>query len=95
MLRHLVSLRDEATTRRNELREILAGYVNGEGPFPERLHITVVAARLLLDQAQAQVDWATWALPEVEKWPDTRASGDPKRLRSLLEAAIGTRGDAG
>jgi DNA-binding PadR family transcriptional regulator len=85
LLQHLGHLRDEATNRQGELRSILQPYLDDEGPFPERLHVTVLGARLLLIQAQAQVEWATWAISEVEHWPDTRSPGGTERFVSLLK----------
>jgi hypothetical protein len=66
-------------------------YPEGNGPFPERLHVTVVGARLVLDRAQTEINWATWAISEVEQWSDTETSHDPDHLLDLLEAAIAPR----
>jgi hypothetical protein len=73
---------------RRELRSTLQPYLEGNGPFPERLHVTVVGARLVLDGAQTEINWATWAISEVEQWPDTGTPHDPDHRLDLLEAAI-------
>jgi PadR family transcriptional regulator, regulatory protein AphA len=91
LLGHLRGLREEAEARRRELHSILRPYLEGDGPFPDRLHVTVLGARLLLDQARAQIDWATWALSEAERWPDTQAPNDAGHLLRLLENALALR----
>jgi hypothetical protein len=53
-----------------------------------RLHVTVLGARLLLDQAQAQINWAASAIAEVEQWTDTRAPSDSEHLTHLLEETL-------
>jgi DNA-binding PadR family transcriptional regulator len=91
LLNHLKRLREDADTRRRELRSILQPYLEGNGPFPERLHVTVVCARLVLDQAQTEINWAKWAISEVEQWPDTETPHDPEHLLDILQAAIAPR----
>jgi hypothetical protein len=76
---------------RRELRSILQPYLEGNGPFPERFHVTVVGARLVLDKAQTEINWATSAISAVEQWPDTETPHDPDHLLDLLEAAIAPR----
>jgi DNA-binding PadR family transcriptional regulator len=88
LLGHLENLCAEATTRQTELRAILGPYLGGAGPFPQRLHVTVLGARLLFDQAQAQINWATWALAEVEQWPDMHTPGNYEHFARLLAEAL-------
>lgn len=80
--------RDQADARRRELRAIFEEYIRGEDPFPERLHINVVAYRLLWQTTQVDVNWADWAIEEVERWPDTNTSPDRDRLVRVLEEAL-------
>jgi PadR family transcriptional regulator, regulatory protein AphA len=88
LLEHLRNLRQEAETRKAEMRSIHQPYLEGSGPFPERLHLTVLGASLLLAQAEAQTEWAAWAIAEVERWRDTLAPADPDHFLQLLEQAL-------
>src|ERR1700694_2173298 len=49
MVANLRRFREDAETRQKQLRAIFEGYLRDEDPFPERLHINVVAYRLLWD----------------------------------------------
>ncbi len=80
--------RDQAEARRQELRSIFEEYVRGEDPFPERIHINVVAYRLLWQTTQTELAWAGWAIDQVEQWPDTNTSPERERLIRVLETAL-------
>jgi DNA-binding PadR family transcriptional regulator len=45
-------------------------YLNGQGPFPERLPWLVLAGRFLDDFDAMVGQWADWATSVVEQWPD-------------------------
>jgi PadR family transcriptional regulator AphA len=48
------------------------------GTFPERRHLFVLSTRFMLGHFSHLESWATWALAEIESWPDTKAPGsDP------------------
>lgn len=51
-------------------------YAEGRGPFPQRLHVSVLVARLLGEQHAAAARWAEWAAELVSRWDDTRTSPD-------------------
>jgi DNA-binding PadR family transcriptional regulator len=72
MVANLRRFREDAEARRKQLRAIFEEYLRDEDPFPERLHINVLAYRLLWDQAQTESKWAVWALDQTERWPDTK-----------------------
>jgi PadR family transcriptional regulator AphA len=50
---------------------LLGEYDRGEGLFPERIHVNVLMAALVVAQARAAVDWARWAREQVDGWQDT------------------------
>jgi DNA-binding PadR family transcriptional regulator len=60
--------------------EAARAYVAGEGPFPERLGVTSVGARFLVDFYDLVDRWAAWATEVVEEWP-----ADPARATPTLE----------
>lgn len=82
LLHTLRRYREVAETRRQELRAIFHEYLRGEDPFPERIHINVVAYRLLWDTTETEAGWADWAIDQVERWPDDLDT-PPDRQASL------------
>jgi DNA-binding PadR family transcriptional regulator len=56
---------------------IARGYLEGEGPFPERLPWIILAGEFL-DRFVEMVDgWAAWAQATVEAWPDDIRGAEP------------------
>lgn len=89
LLTTLQRFRDDAEGKRSELAAIFQEYLRGEDPFPERAHINVVAYRLLWAYSQTEVAWASWALEQVHRWPDTKKSSSRPELMATLRAALG------
>jgi DNA-binding PadR family transcriptional regulator len=59
---------DELMTQFSSLGE---EYAQGEGRFPERIHVNALLLSLMLEQARMAERWAKWASNQVEGWPDT------------------------
>ena len=62
-------------------------YLEDRGRFPERLPWLVVAGRFI-DEFEQLVDrWSTWAINEVEAWPDDIRKAEPswEALRLMAE----------
>ena len=57
--------------------EITHGYLEGAGPFPERLPWLIVSGRFLDEFVHAVGRWAEWAAGVVETWPDDVRSAKP------------------
>lgn len=89
LLTTLQRFRDDAEGRRSELAAIFQEYLRGEDPFPERVHINIVAYRLLWAYAQTEVTWASWALEQVRRWPDTKRSAGRPELMETLRGSLG------
>lgn len=53
------------------------GYLQGEGPFPERLPWLILTGHFLHEFAHAVGRWAEWATDVVEAWPDDLRSAEP------------------
>lgn len=52
-------------------------YLEGHGPFPERLPWLVLCARFA-DELDRMIDrWASWAIEEVEQWPEDIREATP------------------
>jgi len=52
-------------------------YLEGEGPFPERLPWLILSGRFLDEFVHAVGRWADWATTVVEQWPDDLRSASP------------------
>jgi hypothetical protein len=88
VLENLRRFRSEAVTRQGELRTIFEEYFREADQFPERVHINVVAYRLLWDHAQVDAKWAAWALAQVERWPSTKKPSSRSKLMDVLRNAL-------
>jgi PadR family transcriptional regulator AphA len=88
LLGHLRRLVDELDAKQQQLRAIFSEYLAGQDPFPERLHVNVVCYRLIWDYTRTAASWATWAIDQVERWPDVTAPVDRVELMKILEEAL-------
>lgn len=53
------------------------GYLQAEGPFPERLPWLILTGQFLYEFWHAVGRWADWAADTVEAWPDDLRSAEP------------------
>ena len=53
-------------------------YLEGRGPFPERLPWLIVSAQFLEEMEQAVERWADWAIEVVEGWPEDIREAEPE-----------------
>jgi DNA-binding PadR family transcriptional regulator len=84
-LRHFLN---EAKVRQGQLRSIFEEYLREEDPFPDRVHINVVAYRLLWDHAEADASWGAWAIAQIERWPSTTKPPGRAALMEVLRKAL-------
>jgi DNA-binding PadR family transcriptional regulator len=73
------------------------GYLEGAGPFPERLPELQLTSRFITDFYLLVLNWSHWATTLVEIWPDDprNAAHDPAVLVETVERARrATRGEA-
>lgn len=90
LLEHLRRFREQASARRQEVAAVFEPYLHGDEPFPDRTHVNVLAARLVLDIANTEEAWADHAIKEVEQWSTTAAPDDRARTLATLEEALRT-----
>ena len=64
-------------------------YLEGRGPFPERLPWLILTGRFLEELDLAVERWADWATATVGSWPDDLAQAEPD-LEALAAMAAGT-----
>ena len=65
------------TEERMSAVNVARGYLQGDGPFPERLPWLILTGRFLHEFEQAVGRWADWAEEAVEAWPDDIRSAEP------------------
>jgi len=82
---------DAAETYRQVL-EINAGYLEGQHPFPDRVHVSVLFATFQLELFDLISRWSDFAKAEIGAWPKTDGLGMTERTREILESI--TRGDS-
>ena len=58
-----------------ERLQALSGMAGGPIAFPERIHLNALSMRLYLEQEEAVLRWARWALDQVEGWESTTDAG--------------------
>ncbi|HET6874420.1 MAG TPA: PadR family transcriptional regulator [Acidimicrobiales bacterium] len=69
---------------RERLVAQIQGYLDEDGPFPERWHVIALGSRFLLGLATWMEEWAGWAVGEVAGWPD----GDPPEAAAVLAESL-------
>lgn len=88
LLRVLRRVGDDARARQQELRSIFGEYLRGEDPFPERVHVNVMAYRLLWSYAQTELEWSEQALAEAADWADVATPPDRRASIAALAALL-------
>jgi DNA-binding PadR family transcriptional regulator len=88
LLATLAAVREESVQRLGANARVPQAYLDGNGPFPERLPWLVLVGQFLLDFHLLVERWAQWSSKIVETWPDdvTEARPDWKTLQT--QAAI-------
>ena len=61
------------------------------GTFPERQHVLAMANRFMIGHYLHLVEWARWALAEIEDWPDTTSPAVDRREQTLAMLEPGLR----
>ena len=78
-----------AAEQRAVFTEAAQAYLDGQGPFPERVTVNALGARFLVDFYELVDRWADWATEVVEGWPENPSEAAPNFdvIRSIVEAA--------
>jgi PadR family transcriptional regulator, regulatory protein AphA len=88
-LRTLHAAEQWASKRCAESLAVGKNYLEGHGPFPERLPELQLSSRFLTDFYLLVLSWARWAMAIVETWPDDprNANHDQDVLAETVERA--------
>ena len=81
----VAALRDWTTAQATGYLAQATGYLDGGGPFPERLHIIALFGAYYLDLLEATRRWTEVAEAEIGGWSRTDGLGMTPRTRELLE----------
>jgi DNA-binding PadR family transcriptional regulator len=89
LLATLAGVREWSDERLSANARVPQAYLDGEGPFPERLPWLVLVGQFLVDFHLMVERWADWAGEIVETWPDdvTEATPDWKALETQATVA--------
>jgi DNA-binding PadR family transcriptional regulator len=90
LLATLDGVRDWSTQVLGASAGVPQAYLDGNGPFPERLPWLVLVGQFLVDFHLMVERWADWATAIVEKWPDEVAGAKPDRRALEQQAAVAT-----
>ena len=87
LLATIASVQRWVDNRFIESRDIPRGYLDGRGPFPERLPWLLLSGQFLTEFMLAVERWAEWAAEVVETWPDDLSAAEPDRptLEAMTE----------
>ncbi|MDT0353455.1 PadR family transcriptional regulator [Pseudonocardia charpentierae] len=71
----LAAIERDAADRLAELAEVNKQNLAGTNNFPQRLHLSVLALRLHVEQEIVVYNWARWARDQAATWQSTRDPG--------------------
>ena len=63
--------------------ELMASYLDGGHPFPERTHLSVLFATFQIEIFKTIERWVEFARQEVDEWPSTQDLGMTPRTEAL------------
>ena len=63
--------------------ELMASYLGGGHPFPQRTHLSVLFATFQIDMFKVIERWIDFAREEIEEWPTTQDLGMNPRTETL------------
>ena len=88
LLATLASVHDGSSERLAAAAAVPQAYLDGRGPFPERLPWLLLVGQFLVDFHLMVERWAEWASEIVTEWPDDLSAATPDRATLEHQAAI-------
>jgi DNA-binding PadR family transcriptional regulator len=88
ILSTLAHTADDLRQRYAEGVALVEAWLDGEAPFPERLHISALVAAFTRDLLWLMIEWSELAQREIERWPRTDGLGMTARTRELLQRIV-------
>lgn len=84
LLAALTAMAADAAELHEQVTSINAGYLDGEHPFPQRIHLSVLFATFQLELFDLIVRWVEFAKNEIATWPATDGLGLTDRTEVML-----------
>lgn len=75
----------DATEMYEQVATINVGYLDGEHPFPQRTHLSVLFATFQLELFDLMARWVEFAQNEIDSWPTTEGLGMTERTEAILD----------
>lgn len=91
LLAQIGAMRQWLEDRAAPSQEIPEEYLEGRGPFPERLPWLILTGQFLEELDLAVERWVDWATAAVESWPDDLTQAEPDRAALAAMAARASR----
>ena len=83
VLRALDELEADIGEHHDAIVELMASYLDGGHPFPERTHLSVLFATFQIEIFKTIERWIDFARDEIDAWPATRNLGMTGRTEEL------------
>ena len=81
--RALDELEADISEHHRAIVELMASYLDGGHPFPQRTHLSVLFATFQIDVFKAIERWIDFARGEIDEWPTTQDLGMNPRTETL------------
>jgi DNA-binding PadR family transcriptional regulator len=88
LLTTLAGVREGSVERLAAGARVPRAYLDGTGPYPERLPWLLLVGQFLVDFHLMVEQWAEWATEIVEGWPDDLRAAQPDRAALETQAAV-------
>ena len=88
LLATLTAIRDQSVQQLGASARVPEAYLQGNGPFPERLPWLLLIGQFLLDFHLMVERWSDWSSEIVRAWPDDITAAQPNREALESQAAI-------
>ena len=88
LLTTLAGVRDWSEDQLGANAPVPQAYLDGNGPFPERLPWLLLVGQFLVDFHLMVEQWADWASEIVEDWPDDLTAAQPDRKTLEMQATV-------
>ena len=85
LLAALTEMADVAADLYEQVATINTSYLDGQHPFPERTHLSVLFATFQLELFDLMVRWVGFAKAEIATWPATDGLGMTDRTEAILD----------
>mgnify|MGYP001814918040 FL=1 len=83
LLRALDELESDIGEHHQAIVELMASYLDGGHPFPQRTHLSVLFATFQIEMFKTIERWIEFARDEINAWPATRDLGMTGRTEEL------------